>query len=67
LTNFFAAIDTEHKDETPDSEGVMMFGRRFLLAGSAATLALPARADTFPSKQIRWVIPFAPAAWSGWR
>ena len=38
----------------------MMFGRRSLLASGAATLALPARADTFPAKQIRWVIPFAP-------
>jgi tripartite-type tricarboxylate transporter receptor subunit TctC len=38
----------------------MRIGRRKLLAVGAATLALPARADTFPSKQIRWVIPFAP-------
>jgi tripartite-type tricarboxylate transporter receptor subunit TctC len=35
-------------------------GRRGLLAGSAALLSAPAFADTFPSKQIRWVIPFAP-------
>jgi tripartite-type tricarboxylate transporter receptor subunit TctC len=38
----------------------MGIGRRKLLAAAAATFALPARADTFPSKQIRWVIPFAP-------
>jgi len=38
----------------------MGIGRRKLLAVGAAALALPARADTFPSKQIRWVIPFAP-------
>jgi tripartite-type tricarboxylate transporter receptor subunit TctC len=38
----------------------MTVGRRILLAGGAVALALPARADTFPSKQIRWVIPFAP-------
>src|SRR5207244_3729252 len=35
-------------------------GRRGLLAGGAAMLAAPVRADTYPSKQIRWVIPFAP-------
>jgi hypothetical protein len=38
--------------------------RDFLGAGAAAVAAAglgPARADTFPSKQIRWVIPFAPA------
>ncbi len=34
--------------------------RRHLLAGAGALAAFPARADTFPSKQIRWVIPFAP-------
>ncbi len=38
----------------------MTIGRRGLLAGGAALLAAPAFADTFPSKQIRWVIPFAP-------
>jgi tripartite-type tricarboxylate transporter receptor subunit TctC len=38
----------------------MTVGRRGLLGGGAALLALPARADTYPSKQIRWVIPFAP-------
>jgi len=38
----------------------MTIGRRGLLAGGAALLAAPALADTFPSKQIRWVIPFAP-------
>jgi len=38
----------------------MGIGRRKMLAVGAAALALPARADTFPSKQIRWVIPFAP-------
>jgi tripartite-type tricarboxylate transporter receptor subunit TctC len=38
--------------------------RDFLGTGAAAVAAAgfgPARADTFPSKQIRWVIPFAPA------
>ena len=38
----------------------MTIGRRGLLAGGAALVAAPALADTFPSKQIRWVIPFAP-------
>jgi tripartite-type tricarboxylate transporter receptor subunit TctC len=38
----------------------MAIGRRCLVAGGAAALVLPARADTFPSKQLRWVIPFAP-------
>ena len=39
---------------------MMTIGRRGLLAGSAALLGSPALADTFPSKQLRWVIPFAP-------
>jgi len=39
---------------------MMTIGRRGLLAGGAALLWAPALADTFPSKQIRWVIPFAP-------
>ena len=38
----------------------MTIGRRGLLAGGAALLGAPASADTYPSKQIRWVIPFAP-------
>ncbi|MGE5150675.1 MAG: Bug family tripartite tricarboxylate transporter substrate binding protein [Rhodospirillaceae bacterium] len=38
----------------------MTIGRRGLLAGGAALLGAPAFADTYPSKQIRWVIPFAP-------
>ena len=38
----------------------MTIGRRGVLAGGTAMLTLPARADTYPSKQIRWVIPFAP-------
>lgn len=38
----------------------MTIGRRGLLAGGAALLGAPVLADTFPSKQIRWVIPFAP-------
>jgi tripartite-type tricarboxylate transporter receptor subunit TctC len=43
----------------------MAMRRRNFLGGSAAIigsagLSLPAAADTFPSKQIRWVIPFAP-------
>jgi tripartite-type tricarboxylate transporter receptor subunit TctC len=41
-------------------EDVMPVGRRSLLAGGLAALTGPARADGFPSKQIRWVIPFAP-------
>jgi tripartite-type tricarboxylate transporter receptor subunit TctC len=49
-------IDTEHKD----SEDRMTIGRRGLLAGGAALLGAPAFADGYPSKQIRWVIPFAP-------
>ena len=39
---------------------MMTIGRRGLLAGGAALLGSPALADTFPSKQLRWVIPFAP-------
>jgi len=39
--------------------------RRFIGGGGAALAAAAtapvSRADTFPSKQIRWVIPFAPA------
>src|SRR5471032_3169691 len=39
----------------------MKLDRRGFLAGSVMALAAPAvRADTFPSKSIRWVIPFAP-------
>jgi tripartite-type tricarboxylate transporter receptor subunit TctC len=43
---------------------MMTIGRRGLLTGGAAMLGAPAFgpafADAFPSKQIRWVIPFAP-------
>src|SRR5205809_1159484 len=39
----------------------MRIGRRGLLGTAALALAGGARADTFPAKQIRWVIPFAPA------
>ncbi len=44
----------------------MNMQRRDFFTTLGATLAttgagLPVRADTFPSKQIRWVIPFAPA------
>jgi tripartite-type tricarboxylate transporter receptor subunit TctC len=39
---------------------MMTIGRRGLLAGGAALASAPAFADTYPSKQIRWVIPFAP-------
>lgn len=40
----------------------MSLKRRTLLGASGLVLAAPSivRADTFPSKQIRWVIPFAP-------
>src|SRR3954466_11728540 len=38
----------------------MTIGRRGLLAAGTAMLASPANADAYPSKQIRWVIPFAP-------
>src|ERR1700745_2975483 len=38
----------------------MTIGRRGLLASGAALLGAPAFADTYPSKQLRWVIPFAP-------
>jgi tripartite-type tricarboxylate transporter receptor subunit TctC len=39
----------------------MKIDRRGLLAaGATAFVAAAARADTFPSKPIRWVIPFAP-------
>ena len=37
-----------------------MMLRRGVLAGAVGLAAGPARSDTFPSKQIRWVIPFAP-------
>ena len=43
----------------------MSIQRRDFLGAGAAAVAMaglgPARADAFPSKQIRWVIPFAPA------
>jgi tripartite-type tricarboxylate transporter receptor subunit TctC len=39
---------------------MMTIGRRGLLAGGVALLGAPAFADSYPSKQIRWVIPFAP-------
>jgi tripartite-type tricarboxylate transporter receptor subunit TctC len=38
----------------------MLIHRRSLIAASTLALAGAARADTFPAKQIRWVIPFAP-------
>jgi len=38
----------------------MLQRRGFIGAGAALAMAGAARADTFPSKQIRWVIPFAP-------
>jgi tripartite-type tricarboxylate transporter receptor subunit TctC len=40
----------------------MILRRRTLLAATALGLAAPAivRADTFPSKPVRWIIPFAP-------
>src|SRR6185503_6006726 len=43
----------------------MMINRRIFLGSTALAMAAPAvRADTFPSKQIRWVIPFAPGGHS---
>jgi tripartite-type tricarboxylate transporter receptor subunit TctC len=55
LTWFFRLVDTE---------AMTMQRREFICAlgatAAGASLAGPARADTFPSKQIRWVIPFAP-------
>lgn len=40
----------------------MIIQRRSFLAGGTLALTAPGivRADTFPSRQIRWVIPFAP-------
>jgi tripartite-type tricarboxylate transporter receptor subunit TctC len=38
----------------------MLIHRRGFIAASTLAFAGAARADTFPSKQIRWVIPFAP-------
>ncbi len=38
----------------------MKLDRRGFFAAGALALAGSARADAFPSKQIRWVIPFAP-------
>jgi tripartite-type tricarboxylate transporter receptor subunit TctC len=61
LTAFFAGIDTEHKDRGGKS---MKIARRGVL-GAAAMMALPARgpasAQDFPSKPLRWVVPFPPA------
>jgi tripartite-type tricarboxylate transporter receptor subunit TctC len=39
----------------------MKFARRSLLGAGAAALGFPARAQDFPSRPIRWVIPFPPA------
>jgi tripartite-type tricarboxylate transporter receptor subunit TctC len=39
----------------------MKFARRSLLAAATAVLGLPARAQDFPSRPIRWIIPFSPA------
>ncbi|MGL4241138.1 MAG: tripartite tricarboxylate transporter substrate binding protein, partial [Beijerinckiaceae bacterium] len=36
-----------------------MITRRSVIAGAAALAALPARAQTFPSKPINIVVPFA--------
>lgn len=38
----------------------MLVHRRGFIAASTLAFAGSARADTFPSRQIRWVIPFAP-------
>src|SRR5580698_4681755 len=49
--------------DTPATAGrkQMKLDRRGFLGGGLTLLAAPAvHADTFPSKQIRWVIPFAP-------
>ncbi len=39
----------------------MKFARRSLLGAGAAVLGFPARAQDFPARPIRWVIPFPPA------
>lgn len=38
----------------------MLLDRRGFIAAASLTLAGTARADAFPSKPIRWIIPFAP-------
>ena len=38
----------------------MLIRRHGLIGAAALAVAAGARADTYPSKQIRWVIPFAP-------
>jgi len=38
----------------------MLIRRQGLIGAAALAVAGGARADTYPSKQIRWVIPFAP-------
>ena len=39
----------------------MKFARRSLLGAGAVVLGFPARAQEFPSRPIRWVVPFPPA------
>ncbi len=39
----------------------MKLARRSLLGAGAASLGLPARAQEFPARPIRWIIPFPPA------
>ena len=45
----------------------MILNRRGFIGAGALALAGTARADAFPSKQIRWVIPFAPGFYLLWR
>lgn len=39
----------------------MNFARRSVLAAGGAVLAFPARAQEYPSRPIRWIVPFPPA------
>src|SRR5258707_9739632 len=59
LTAFFAGIDTQDKDCSNRSSS-MLIRRQGLIGAAALAWAGTARADAYPSKQIRWVIPFAP-------
>src|SRR5580693_10002515 len=51
-----------HKAAFSVARQTMILQRRAFLGSAALAIAAPAivRADSFPSKPIRWVIPFAP-------